>query len=67
MLKIEANHSKSQLRKTRLAAQRKLVRRFITYKDLEKAQAQLHCARTAGFRPRMRVIPPLLITDNASL
>jgi hypothetical protein len=58
----------SRSRKSSLTSPgRKIAHRFITYKDLEKAQAQLCCARKRSYRPRMRVIPSLLITETASL
>ena len=58
----------SRIRRSNLAsAGRKIAHRFITYKDLEKAQAQLCCARKRSYRPRMRVIPSLFITETASL
>jgi hypothetical protein len=65
MLEIKPNHSSSHFREARQAARRRILRRFITYKDLEKAQGQLCCARKRSFRPRMRVMPPVHITDSA--
>jgi hypothetical protein len=66
MLEIKPSQRNSQPRTTRQATGNKTVWRFITYKDLEKAERQLRCARKGSFRPRMRAIPPIYINDNAS-